>query len=134
MEKKSIQNLLLASDFQVSSPTPLRAQENLIYIVVERAIRSQQHLFLRVKLRNRSQATFELKQVQYSSSSLGLPNVLWSIADQNQPSHQVLLKAGEEARYLSLKAPLDLLSSVLSFTSTDGRSVKVDMRAFNEFE
>lgn len=134
LEQESIQKLLLASDFQVSSLPPLRAQENLIYIVIERVIRSQQNVFLRVKLRNRSQAMFELKQVKYSSSSLDLPNVLWSVTDQNQLIRQVLLKADEEAKYLSLKAPLDLLDSILSFISTDGRSIQVDMRAFNEFD
>ena len=77
---------------------------------------------------------FELKQVQYSSSSLGLPTILWSVTDQNQLTRQVLLKAGEKAKYLSLKAPLDLLDSMLSFISTDGRSIQVDMRAFNEFD
>ena len=134
LEQESIQKMLLASDFQVSSKPPLRAQENLIYIIIERVIRSQQHLFLRIKLKNRSQAMFELKQVQYSSSSPSLPNILWSNADTGQLISQVRLNAGEEAKYLSLKAPLDLLNYILLFTSTDGRSIQVDMRAFNEFE
>ena len=62
LEQESIQKLLLASDFQVSSLPPLRAQDNLIYIVIERAIRSQKHLFLRVKLRNRSQVCLNLSR------------------------------------------------------------------------
>ena len=134
LAQHSIQNLLQASDFKISSFPPLRAQDHLIYVVVERVIRSQQRLFLRIKLLNRSQGLFELDRVYYESSSQALAKVLWSIDHQEHLLKKVQLQAGEKAQYLSLTAPLDLLQSTkLSFASLDGRVVKIDMSSFSEF-
>ncbi|MAD61213.1 MAG: hypothetical protein CMH49_06870 [Myxococcales bacterium] len=134
LAQHSIQGLLQASDFKVSSLPPLRAQDHLIYVVIERVIRSQQRLFLRIKLLNRSQNLFELDQIYSESSSQALPSILWSTDNQEQLLKKIQLQAGEKAQYMSLTAPLDLLQSVrLSFASLDGRVVTVDMSSFNEF-
>lgn len=129
----SIHKLLVAPDFQVSSQPPLRAQDHLIYVVIERIIRSQQRLFLRIKLYNRSQAVFELDRVYYDSSTQLIPQHLWSIDSQKQAIKSLRIKAGGQAQYLTLTAPLDLLRATLSFASLDERVVKVDMTSFSEF-
>lgn len=141
IEQQHIQRLMTARDFELSANRPVRAQEHLIYVVIERVIRAHHLLHLRVKLQNHSQKNFELYQVYSQPKNINksstLPTFptasLWSINQPNQIVKTLNLKAGDGAHYLSLSAPQSVLKdSLLIFRSTDGRSIHIDMSEFDE--
>jgi hypothetical protein len=130
---QSRHSLMSAEDFQISSLTPVRAQSHLIYLIVERVIRAQQTLYLRISLQNRSQETFHLRQIHYVPKGSTKAHILWGMEQIDHPLKDVIVQADDPPILIGLSAPLSLLSgSPLYFTSADGRIVALHMQSFSE--
>ena len=126
-------DLLSADDFKVSSSTPVRAQKHLIYVTIDRIIRSRKMLYIRILLHNRSQAVFQLKKVHYFPKGQAISKVLWPPEDSHQLTTPAVVEAKRQPQVISLSAPTTLLTeSPLYFTGIDGRSIPVMMDSFEE--
>ena len=127
----AISTFLNAPDFKVSSLPKLRAQNHLIYINIERAIKSNDMLYLRVSLQNRSQAQFTLKTI--SAQPLNRDEketLLWSKQVGQSP---LQLRVGHAPTLMSLQLPYPLAKNcLLHFQSSNGRQVSLDLTQFTE--
>ena len=128
----AIANVLGAPNLRLSSAIPLRTQKHLIYITIERVIISHHLAYLRVKLRNHSQTTFNLHRIVCLPPDGSKAVTLWT------PSH---LREGEtlsalpngQAQIMVLHAPVHLLRSKhLVFEGEGQRKVSVDLSSLSE--
>lgn len=139
VKDQALQELLSAHDFRVSSSTPLRAQDHLIYVTIERAIISRSQLYLRARLQNRSQDPFELISIYYFIGGSSNKIQIWpretldSAPEKLSRQLTSSLTRGTAPIYLGLISPLNALSSSgLYFEASDGRTVKVKISELTE--
>ena len=139
LKRQIIENMLMADDFKVSSITPLRAQEHLIYITIERAITAQKELSFRAILHNRSQAPFELSRVYFFERASAQPSEVWPrrlqdvMSDTLNDQSKVVLISGQSPLKLAFTAPITALTgSPLYFESRDGRTIAVQLSQLTE--
>ena len=135
---ESLHQALGSNHFQVSDPRPLRAQEHLIYITLERVIISETRIYLRALLRNHSQDTFELKEVFYTRADRAQPVVIWR-RDQRSESRNVFtplsVPADAQSYPMLLTAQRELLTSdALVFVGDRGRDITLKLEAFDELQ
>ena len=118
----------------LSSPTPLRAQEHLIYITIERVMVSNDLVYLRIGLRNHSQERFVLHRIFYIPPDEKRAMTLWT------PSHlpdgaTISAPPNGQEKLLVLTAPLHILQSQkLVFEGEDRRNISIDISAINELQ
>lgn len=127
-------SIMGAPDLQISDHTPLRAQDHLIYVTLERAIIAQQELVVRFSLHNRSQDEFALKQVEYIPAPDAQPISMWSQRIDDSPT-PMILKPNGERQLLSLAVPrAALFNGEIQFISTDGRKVHLELTSLEELQ
>lgn len=126
-------DLMSTTHFHVSSPIPVRAQKHLIYVTIERVIRSDTALYLRVRLHNRSQTAFQLKKIYFFPKGQDKAQMLWPTEHNMASRSAISIEAGRHPQVISLSAPISILNdSPIYFTSVDGRSIPVIMSTFSE--
>ena len=133
---ESLNQALGSNHFQVSDPRPLRAQEHLIYITLERVIVSETRIYLRALLRNHSQDTFELKKVFYTRADQAQSVVIWR-RDQRSDALNIptslSVPADAESYPILLTAQREFLTSdELVFVGDRDRDITLKLEAFDE--
>ena len=121
-----------ASKLMLSSPTPLRAQENLIYITIERVMLSNEQAYLRVSLRNHSQERFNLHRVSYIPPDQSSSITLWT-SSQVREGERISAPPNGQEQVLVLQGPINLLKSEsLIFEEEGQRDVSINLSMMTE--
>ena len=141
LRRRAIEDLLSAENLLISHPTPLRAQADLIYVTLERALVSGDDAFLRVELRNRASDDFKLHRVSYRTPKMMRPKTLWPLGTQSQIGRDLeeesieawVVRADGRTHRRIIKAPLEIFNNgELTFQGEGKRSVTLSLPPLDE--
>lgn len=134
ISEETMQQVFGASHLTISSATPLRAQEHLIYVTIERVMVSQDRVYLRMSLRNHSQERFNLHRIFYIPPDESRAMTLWSLS-LSSDGHQVSLPPNGRARVMVIESAINILRSKrLVFEGEDHREVSLDLSELDELQ